>query len=572
MPKLSRLFLLLAALCCASVQPAQAATPNVLSTSDITTYKKLFAYQRALKTEDVSALKPSVKNPLLLGHLDAELLLHPNTKSSYENLTAWLKNYADHPQERIITSLAKKRSPDALMTALIKESTRSLSAAKYSDPDVKKLPKGKTKPIIKDPKTKKEILTNIKRYIKKRDYLAAYKLLQQRYTRKLLGDTLWAQHATSLGRYLLNQGHFKQAENLGLIAAAHKSKHQLAALWQSGFASYRLNNRGKAQSTLRQLVNIADPSTSHYARAAFWLGRINQEGGNTKTALYYYELAAKNQIDFYGQLALANLPEKPRTTLWHPKANPQDVKIFMSQPAAKRVVALSQIGEYALAQKELKKLRKNLPYKMDETLLAIALERNLPNAAFTFGYNLKQRGKLSVPGLYPIPAEWSKGDLHGTDPALMYAVMRQESAFDPTIVSRAGARGLMQIMPATSRYILGKMEKPEISTHRLNRPHVSMDLGGWYINYLKGSLNDNLLHVLAAYNGGIGNVRKWQKRPYLKDVDALTFIESIPFNETRKYTKKVFANYWIYQQQLGAATPTRTALGQGHQPILIAAR
>lgn len=570
MLKIAQIFFI--ALAFIAAPSVHAVTPNVLSNADVVTYKKLFAYQRALKTEDLAELKKSIQNPILRGHLDAVILLHPNTKSSYENLNQWLKNYADHPQEEIIASLAKKRSPDALLTALIKESTQSLSAAKYTDPDVKKLPKGNTEPVIKDPKTKQEILTKLNQLTKSREYLTAYKLLQQRYTRKLLGDTLWAQRATTLGRYLLNQGHFEAAENLGLIAAAHTSKHQLAALWQSGFASYRLGHLDKAQSTLRNLVNIANPETSHYARAAFWLGRISQESGNQDTANFYYEKASKNTIDFYGQLAKSHLPEQPLTTLWHPKANPQDVKIFMSQPAAQRVIALSQIGEYALAQKELKKLRKNLPYKMDETLLAIALERNLPNAAFTFGYNLKQRGKLSVPGLYPIPAEWNKANTHGTDPALMYAVMRQESAFDPTIVSRAGARGLMQIMPATSRYILGKMEKPQISTHRLNRPHVSMDLGAWYIKYLSNSLNDNLLHVIAAYNGGIGNVRKWQKRDYLKDVDALTFIESIPFTETRKYTKKVFANYWIYQNQLGQPMPTRHALAQGHQPILIAAR
>lgn len=550
-----------------------AATPDVLSPADVTTYKKLFAYQRALKTDDVAILSKTVTNDLLLGHVDAELLLHPNTKSSYENLSNWLEHYDDHPQAPVVSRLAKSRSPDALLTALIKES----SAANYRDPDETKLPKGKTEPLIKDPKTKQEIVKSLKQHIKTKQYLAAYKILSQRYARKLLGDTLWAKHATELGRYLLNRGHFSETEKLGLIAAAHTSRYQLDALWQSAFSSYRQGKTDAALKTFRTLLTTANDATSHYARAAFWLGRINAEEGRTDTAVYYFKISAKNKTDFYGLLARARLPyeDKQAATppLWAPKANPEDVKILMSQEAAKRAIALSQVGEYALAQRELKKLRKTLPYRMDETLLAVALERNLPNAAFTFGYNLKQRGNLSLPGLFPTPNTWTdKADLHGVSPALVFAIMRQESAFDPSIVSRVGARGLMQIMPATSQYILSQMGRAPISSHRLNRPHISVDLGSWYVAYLKRALNDNLLDVVAAYNGGIGNVKKWHKRDHLKGVDALTFLESIPFNETRKYTKKVFANYWIYQHQFGEATPTKVALAKGNAPVVIAAK
>lgn len=553
--------------------PAFASTPNVLSSEDVTTYKKMFAYQRALKTDDVTALTPTLENPLLLGHVEAELLLHPNTKSSYANLSAWLAKHDDLPQAPVISRLAKSRSPDTLLTALIKES----SAANYRDPDEAKLPKGKTKPLIKDPKTKADILKSLKQHIKASQYLDAYKILSQRYARKLLGDTLWAERATDLGRYLLNRGYFSEAEKLGLIAAAHKSRHQLDALWQSAFASYRQDKVDAALKTFQTLLTTANDATSHYARAAFWLGRINAEQGRADTAAYYFRIAAQNKTDFYGLLARARLPQseqdKITPDLWQPTANPEDVKILMSHSAAKRVIALSQVGEYALAQKELKRLRKDLPYRMDETLLAVSLERNLPNAAFIFGYNLKQRGNLSLPGLFPTPTSWTDNtDLHGVSPALVFAIMRQESAFDPTIVSRVGARGLMQIMPATSKYILSQMGREPMSSHRLNRPHISVDLGAWYISYLMRALDDNLLDMVAAYNGGIGNVKKWHKREHLKDADALVFMESIPFNETRKYAKKVFANYWIYQHQMGEAMPTKLALAQGFAPIVIAGR
>ncbi len=134
----------------------------------------------------------------------------------------------------------------------------------------------------------------------------------------------------------------------------------------------------------------------------------------------------------------------------------------------------------------------------------------------------------------------------GVDPYLMFALIREESRFNPDAVSRTHARGLTQIMPRTGRGIARTLKvRPYRAAHLFN-PSVNIKMGTYYISKLLERFGGNKYLALASYNGGAGNVSKWLKETGIDDIDE--FVENIPLKETRSYVKKVLESYWQYKR------------------------
>jgi soluble lytic murein transglycosylase len=131
------------------------------------------------------------------------------------------------------------------------------------------------------------------------------------------------------------------------------------------------------------------------------------------------------------------------------------------------------------------------------------------------------------------------------EPELVYAIIRQESIFDPVIVSPAGAVGLMQIMPFTGEDI-AKSLGDTFTVDSLYNPLVNVRYGSYYISKLLDDFNGNFVLAVASYNGGPHNVKKWYERNKEDGFDM--FVEDLSFSETRGYVKKVLANYWTYKE------------------------
>ena len=153
------------------------------------------------------------------------------------------------------------------------------------------------------------------------------------------------------------------------------------------------------------------------------------------------------------------------------------------------------------------------------------------------------------------------------DRALIWAFVRQESAFDPRATSHAGARGLMQLMPSTANYIADTNRFQGKKRYELYEPAVSLNLGQRYLSYLmqKPNIGKNLFRLAIAYNAGGGNLVRWQAVGWIDD-DPLMSIETLPFLETRLFVERVMANYWLYRTRLGQTTPSRTALVNNRWP------
>ena len=149
--------------------------------------------------------------------------------------------------------------------------------------------------------------------------------------------------------------------------------------------------------------------------------------------------------------------------------------------------------------------------------------------------------------LYPFPYRQTAtlyADAFGVDANLLAAVMKAESNFDKKAVSDRGARGLMQIMPDTGQWIARQLGESDFNPDMLFEPETSIRMGAWYIADLTKEFYGDAVLVLAAYNGGKGNVHDWLAEHNL--IDGKNRVENIPFPETRSYVKKVLLYYKIY--------------------------
>ena len=144
------------------------------------------------------------------------------------------------------------------------------------------------------------------------------------------------------------------------------------------------------------------------------------------------------------------------------------------------------------------------------------------------------------------------------DEAIVYGIIRQESRFMPEARSRVGATGLMQLMPATARWVAQQISLSPFRQEMLVRPEVNLQMGTYYFRRVLNELGHPIL-ATAAYNAGPGRARRWRDE---RALEGAIYAETIPFNETREYVKKVFANAWYYRHRLtGKATPMRELLG-----------
>jgi soluble lytic murein transglycosylase-like protein len=237
----------------------------------------------------------------------------------------------------------------------------------------------------------------------------------------------------------------------------------------------------------------------------------------------------------------------------------------------RRAIALMQVGERDLARRELLGVDGWRDPQTAAALLTIAERGGLSAMALRLGTRLARDPDNGWPAatvnaaLYPIPP-WRPATGFRVDRALLYALMRRESAFDPEARSGAGARGLLQLMPATATYIARRENFRYRGRRELHRPDLNLDLAQRYIGYLSdyAFVDDNLIAIAAAYNGGPGNLLKWQKHTATED--PLLFIETLPARETRMFVERVLTNFWVYRHRLGQPIPSLQAIAAGRWP------
>jgi soluble lytic murein transglycosylase len=197
----------------------------------------------------------------------------------------------------------------------------------------------------------------------------------------------------------------------------------------------------------------------------------------------------------------------------------------------------------------------------------VALLAHLANAlgdhqmALRVGKTGVARGMRLIVYSYPVhPFPEYKPLRKSPERALLLAIARQESEFNPEIISHAGARGLLQVMPITARHICRdhkiKCDIPRLLTDTSYNAMIASA----YVGDRKEEFSGSYVLTLAGYNAGPGRARQWMRRfgdPRKPDTDPIDWIEMIPFEETREYVKKVLSNVQMYRARLGEETPVR---------------
>jgi soluble lytic murein transglycosylase len=540
--------------------------PAVLSDGDVELYKELLRLQRDRRHKEVEKLRGSVKDTLLMGHLDAVRLTHPLVLATYPDLRRWLTLYNDQSPASDVYALALKRRPRNAKDELPTPTWVRREPRKKADDDETPRERAVSTQTLR---ARLALQNRLKSLRVKGQYTQAIKELDKPATRRLLGDENYFRAGFRLAQTMLNGDRDKAALDLAEKLINQTAQPQPDGLWISGLAAYKQRNYEKAASTFRRLVYSVPPRSPHYARGAWWAARAYDRLDRASMGRVFLAMAMQDPYSFYGLLATEKLGEKVDTDWTRPALTEREKQRLLAIPGIRRVVALVQVGERLLAQREMRTIYDSIPYKMDESLLALSIGLDLPGMSHLIARNLNDRDRPYLAGLFAYPREWKPLGGYRLDRALLFAISRQESAFLPAATSRVGAMGLMQVMPATARHIRDMQGKPPLTRDALYRPEISLMLGQDYLDYLKGQFDGNLVHMIAAYNAGPGSVNKWKADEALRN-DPILFIESIPFEETRTYVMKVMANLWMYRSHFYGEENTLSTMVKNQWPNALA--
>ncbi|SFE38821.1 lytic transglycosylase domain-containing protein [Roseivivax sediminis] len=380
-------------------------------------------------------------------------------------------------------------------------------------------------------------------------------LLERSTDAEALGEpAAWASRRRQLTRQTMRAGEHETAYR---VAASHymvpTGDYDYADLeWLSGYIALRFLDRPElAAEHFRNFRTSVDTPIS-LGRAGYWIGRAEEAAGNAEAAQEAYEFGGQYQTAFYGLLAAekAGMPPDPGLSGAGP-TEWQDAAFTESSVFRAAVMLLAANQDY-LAERFFTHLSESLAPEEIARLGAMLEEMNRPHIQVMVGKRAAQAG-LEVHGpYYAVPSFADRRFPVPTE--LVLAIARRESEFDPVVVSHAGARGLMQLMPGTARDVSGWIGETYSVSRLTSDPAYNARLGSAYLEYLARRFDGNIVMMAAGYNAGPGRPLQWMERfgdPREGEIDVIDFIESIPFQETQNYVMRVAESLPIYRARLG---------------------
>jgi len=537
-------------------------TPQVLSTEDAALYRDVFAAERAGQVAKAKTLLAKVGDDALGGYAQAELLLSPKAKrATPAELVAWLKQYRDLPVAESVYRLAvkratttvkkgKKRIKVAVVTNIPAPSSVGARSGGYEDAELPEpVPHGDAA---------RTVLAGVLADIKAGNPDAARARLDRIRDAAAPTDIAILSHRIAAS-YLAES---RDADAYALaISVSDPSVPQL--LWDAGFGAYRLGQWDNAIRALEALAQNEAAQNTLRAQGAFWAARAHMQSGDPARVVTLLAFAAKQNPSFYGIVAEHTLGIDSNTGFSEAVLSAADFADLMRMSSARRAVALWQAGLQDYVGPELNRAFVGNDERLDPAMAALAHALGVPNIELRASEKSAARG-VYLTGLFPLPGYTPDGG-YKIDNSLVLAFARIESRFQTGATSPVGARGLMQVMPATAKKL--GVAKPDT----LYDPGVALSVGQKYIAQLLDSLGGNLLELGSAYNAGPGAVNRWLVTKGGKD-DPLLFVESIPVSETRSYVKRLMLYHWLYRRRSGQEADSLDQITHGNWPIYRPAR
>jgi soluble lytic murein transglycosylase len=358
---------------------------------------------------------------------------------------------------------------------------------------------------------------------------------------------------------------YRIAKEHGLKPTEANVREYADAEWMAGWIALRLlGDHAIAMDHFVAMYQVVQYPISR-SRGAYWAARAAEAMGMPRVANLWYAAAARLPTTFYGQLALAKLaPESALKFPTDPQPTAEEVAAFKNHELARAIEILGQLGETARLRPFLLTLAAVSDQPGWRAMTAdLALFSGRPDLGVLTAKNADRDGHILLKAGYPTVELPASAGLNSrrVEPALALAVIRQESAFWPEAISSAGARGLMQLMPNTAKYVAKVVDVAYTSQRLTGDPDYNLKLGTAYLAQMVEDFGGSYVLALAAYNAGPSRARQWIRElgnPGQSWSDTIDWIESIPFGETRNYIQRVLENLQVYRNRL---TNTPVPLG-----------
>lgn len=367
---------------------------------------------------------------------------------------------------------------------------------------------------------------------------------------RLSNHEAWWKERHIMARRLIEQEKWGSAYQL---VKDHRQKDGFAfaqAEFLAGWIALRkIGKPWQAFEHFERLFNNVESPISR-SRGAYWAGLASESLGYKEIATQWFQVAAKYQTTYYGQMAAGriNLP----LGLINPSPitiTPQARQAFKNNDLISAALLLHRAGQrntakkFILAYTDSSKsgLSYSLATELSSSLGMSDVAVNIAKKAERDGYNFPQY-------LFPILKE-AHSNKYALHPAFIHGIIRQESAFDQFAQSHAGALGLMQLMPATAKETAGKIGIAYSATRLTSDPEYNMILGSQYLKQMLDRWDGNRTLAIASYNAGPGRVSQWVNEfgdPRNPNVDEVDWVETIPVYETRNYVQRVTEALNVY--------------------------
>lgn len=536
---------------------AQNRAPRQLNDADAAYYRGLFQAIRAERWTDVQTMLAQGINGrqdgLLQAVATAEYFTHPRSpRISLEQISAWLTTGRNLPQAPQLARLGMARGMTAMPDLPYQQQFRSVGS----------FPRRTRPASIEDTTMPDATSAAILDRITNDDPQGAFALLAP------IDPTL-SPEARAEWRQRVAWSYFienmdEQALFVARTVAEGAGPWVAEGEFTRGLAAFRLSNCVEADEAFRRAAERAE-NVELRSAALYWAARSATRCRRPSDANALLALAAGEDQTLYGMLAAEQLGRRLPDRVAQADLSDQDWQRLGRYENVKVAVALAEIGEDELASEVLLHQARIGDPADYPALSRLARDLGFPQTQLYMAYNAPPGAQADPVSFYPTP-RWTPTTGWQVDPALAYAHILQESNFRANARSPANAQGLMQITPITVRQHAPRLELGPDQVD-IFEPRTNLAFGQRNLQMLQEdpATHDKLPKIMAAYNAGLAPVRRWETE--VRDFDdPLLYMEAIPYWETRSYVAIVMRNYWMYERQAAAPSPSRNALAQNRWP------
>ena len=363
----------------------------------------------------------------------------------------------------------------------------------------------------------------------------------------------WWKEREIISRSLIYKKKYEVAYKISSNHGMTEGSNYAAAEWMSGWIALSfLNDPLIAKDHFHNFFNNVNYPIST-SRGAFWLGRTYEKLGDRAQSNKWYQEASKYLTTYYGQLAFLKLNPNEKFTLNKDMLVDNKYRyIFFNKELVKIVYLLNELKKDKYTKFILRHLANDNINKGSE-VLAAELATNIERYDFAIQVSKIASYKKRFHNKFNYPIISTPKTINGRkipESALILSIIRQESEFDLSANSHAGAKGLMQLMPYTAKLVSKQAKLPYSKSRLTTDPEYNINLGSHYIAGLILQYDGAYPFAVAAYNAGPNRVKYWKKinkNPQKKQIDYIDWVELIKFRETRNYVQRVLENYNVYR-------------------------